>query len=60
LNYFFHPDAEKELDEAIAYYNGCQNDLGLEFSQKKFTWQFRTFFPFLTLGFHFLQIPGDV
>jgi len=31
LNYSFHPDAEKELNEAIAYYNECQNGLGLEF-----------------------------
>ena len=31
MNYSFHPDAEKELNEAIAYYNECQNGLALEF-----------------------------
>ena len=31
MNYSFHPDAEKEFNEAIAYYNECQNGLGLEF-----------------------------
>ncbi|OGQ69183.1 MAG: plasmid stabilization protein, partial [Deltaproteobacteria bacterium RIFCSPLOWO2_12_FULL_42_16] len=30
----FHPDAEKELNEAIAYYNECQNGLGLEFAKE--------------------------
>ena len=30
MNYSFHPYAEKELNEAIAYYNECQNGLGLE------------------------------
>lgn len=34
MNYSFHPDAEKELDEAIAYYNGYQNGLGLEFAKE--------------------------
>ncbi len=28
--------------------------------QKKSTWQFKIFFPFLMLGLHFLQIPEDV
>ncbi|MBI5048444.1 MAG: type II toxin-antitoxin system RelE/ParE family toxin [Deltaproteobacteria bacterium] len=31
MNYSFHPDAEEELNEAIAYYNERQNGLGLEF-----------------------------
>lgn len=34
MNYSFHPDAENELNEAIAYYNGCQNGLGLEFAKE--------------------------
>ena len=34
MHYSFHPDAEKELDEAIAYYNGCQKGLGLEFAKE--------------------------
>jgi hypothetical protein len=34
LNYSFHPDAETELNEAIAYYNERQNGLGLEFARE--------------------------
>ena len=34
MNYSFHPDAEKELNEAIAYYNECQNDLELGFAKE--------------------------
>ena len=34
MKYSFHPDAEKELNEAIAYYNECQNGLGLEFAKE--------------------------
>jgi hypothetical protein len=34
LNYSFHPDAEKEFNEAIVYYNECQNGLGLEFTKE--------------------------
>jgi len=34
LNYSFHPDAEKELNETIVYYNECQNGLGLEFAKE--------------------------
>lgn len=34
MNYYFHPDAERELNEAITYYNGCQNGLGLEFAKE--------------------------
>jgi len=34
LNYSFHPDAEKELNEAVDYYNECQNGLGLEFAKE--------------------------
>ena len=34
MNYSFHPDAEKVLNEAIAYYNDCQNGLGLEFAKE--------------------------
>jgi hypothetical protein len=36
LNYFFHPDAERELTEAIAYYDVCQPGLGLEFAKEIF------------------------
>ncbi len=34
MNYSFHPDVEKELNEAIAYYNECQNGLGTEFAKE--------------------------
>ena len=34
MNYSFHPDVEKELNEAIAYYNECQIGLGLEFAKE--------------------------
>ena len=34
LNYSFHPDAEEELNEAIAYYNECQSGLGWEFAKE--------------------------
>jgi len=34
LKYSFHSDAEKELKEAITYYNECQNGLGLEFAKE--------------------------
>jgi len=30
MNYSFHPEAEKELNEAIDYYEGCKNGLGLD------------------------------
>lgn len=32
MNYFFHPEAEIEFFEAIAYYEGCGPGLGLDFS----------------------------
>ena len=34
MNYHFHPDAESELNEAVDYYNGCQEGLGLEFAKE--------------------------
>jgi hypothetical protein len=32
MNYAFHPDAEAELEEAIAYYESCEEGLGLDFA----------------------------
>ena len=32
MTYSFHPDAEIEFNQAIDYYEECQEDLGLEFS----------------------------
>ena len=29
----FHPQAEVELNEAVDYYDGCQEGLGLEFAK---------------------------
>ena len=34
MNYSFHPMAERELNEAIDYYNECQDGLGLEFAKE--------------------------
>ena len=34
MNYSFHPDAEKELNEAVDCYSECQNGLGLEFAKE--------------------------
>lgn len=30
MKYSFHPSARNELLEAIEYYNGCQDNLGIE------------------------------
>ena len=32
MPYYFHPDAEAELNAAINYYETCKIDLGLEFA----------------------------
>jgi len=37
LKYSFHPDAEKELNDAIDYYNECQNGLGLDFAKEVYS-----------------------
>ncbi len=34
MKYFFHPSAEEELNEAINYYNECQDGLGLAFAKE--------------------------
>lgn len=34
MKYSFHPAAEEELNEAIDYYNECQDDLGLAFAKE--------------------------
>ena len=34
MNYHFHPEAEAELNDAVDYYNGCQDGLGLEFAKE--------------------------
>ncbi len=36
MNYFFHEDAENELNDAIQYYEECQAGLGLRFSTEVF------------------------
>ncbi len=33
MKYSFHPAAEKELNDAVDYYNECQSGLGLEFAK---------------------------
>jgi len=34
MNFSFHPDAEREFDEAVTYYEGCQPGLGIEFAEE--------------------------
>ncbi|MBK6722346.1 MAG: type II toxin-antitoxin system RelE/ParE family toxin [Pyrinomonadaceae bacterium] len=34
MNYSFHPEAELEFLEAIAYLDDCDEDLGLDFSRQ--------------------------
>jgi hypothetical protein len=34
MNYFFHPEAKKELLEAIKYYNECGSGLGYIFMEE--------------------------
>ena len=34
MKYSFHPAAEKELNDAVDYYNECQSGLGLEFAKE--------------------------
>lgn len=36
MYYSFHPAAEEELNMAIAYYNQCQDGLGLEFAREAY------------------------
>jgi hypothetical protein len=33
VKYRFHPQAEAELNEAVDYYDACQEGLGLEFAK---------------------------
>lgn len=32
MNYIFHPEAEQEFEQAIEYYESCQQGLGLDFA----------------------------
>ena len=34
MKYFFHSNAEKELEESIDYYENCQKGLGVEFAEE--------------------------
>jgi plasmid stabilization system protein ParE len=34
MNYHFHPEAEAELNDAVDYYEHCQEGLGLEFAKE--------------------------
>jgi len=36
MNFSFHPEAEKEFNQAIDYYEDLQENLGLEFAQEIF------------------------
>lgn len=37
MKYSFHPAAEKELNDAVDYYNECQSGLGLEFAKEVYS-----------------------
>jgi plasmid stabilization system protein ParE len=34
MNYCFHPEAEREMQDSINYYEGCQEGLGYEFARE--------------------------
>jgi len=34
MNFSFHPEAEQEFDEAVAYYDRCEPGLGIEFAEE--------------------------
>lgn len=34
MKYFFHPEAEKEFNQAIDYYNTLQHGLGIDFAKE--------------------------
>jgi plasmid stabilization system protein ParE len=34
MNFSFHPEAEKELGEAVGYYEDCEPGLGLDFARE--------------------------
>lgn len=33
MKFYFHPDADKELDQTVEYYEDCRDGLGLEFAE---------------------------
>ncbi len=37
MKYRFHPEAEAELNDAVDYYDACQEGLGLEFAREVYT-----------------------
>jgi ParE toxin of type II toxin-antitoxin system, parDE len=37
LKYSFHPEAERELNTTINYYNECQDGLGFEFAEEVYS-----------------------
>ena len=34
MTYFFHPEAQIELNDSIDYYEECKTNLGLEFASE--------------------------
>ena len=32
MKFYFHPEAEKEFNKAIDYYEACSNGLGVDFA----------------------------
>ena len=37
MTFSFHQEAEQELNDAVDYYNGCRDGLGLEFAKEVYT-----------------------
>ena len=37
MNFIFHPEAKRELEQAIAYYEDCQDGLGTEFLEEVYS-----------------------
>lgn len=37
MNFYFHPQAEKELSDAVEYYDLCSFGLGLEFAEEVYS-----------------------
>ena len=59
MRYRFHPDAEVELNDAVDYYDECQEGFGLEFAKEVYA-AIESIWSSHSLGLLFLRIPGDV
>jgi hypothetical protein len=41
MKYHFHPEAQSEFNEAVIFYDGCQEGLGLDY-EKRYSMPYRT------------------